>query len=418
MQFKVSADSEIGKLQGVIIHTPGPEVENMTPKNVERALYSDILNLSVAREEYSQLNGVLKKVATTFEVKDLLRETMLIEQARKQLIKSVCSDNPRMSERLEEMNNEDLARTLIEGLENERNNLTRYLSKEKFDLPPLHNFFFTRDSAMVVNSYTLIARMANKVRQRETEIMKSIFTSHPGFSTRLVDPLDFTDDPDKCTIEGGDMLQPGKNVIIIGNGCRTSTEGIDSVIEIVKKHSKGKFHIIVQELPYTPESFIHLDMVFTILDRDKYMAFEPLILKLNKYQTVHIVIDNNRVDSISDVKDIPTALSRLGMEMEGVKCGGNNDPWIMEREQWHSGANFFAFAPGKLIGYSRNNHTIEELSAHGFEIIQARDVISGKCHPDDYKRCVIGIDGSELPRGGGGARCMTMPVSRLPLEES
>ena len=163
--------------------------------------------------------------------------------------------------------------------------------------------------------------------------------------------------------------------MIIGNGCRTTTEGIDSLIEIAKNHANGKFHIIVQEFPYTPESFIHLDMVFTILDRDKYMAFEPLILKLNKFQTVHIEIENNRVESINDVKDIPTALSRLGMEMDAVKCGGDNDPWIMEREQWHSGANFFAIAPGKLIGYSRNINTLEELSNHGFEIIKAIDVI-------------------------------------------
>ena len=100
--------------------------------------------------------------------------------------------------------------------------------------------------------------------------------------------------------------------------------------------------------------------------------------------------------------------------MDAVKCGGDNDDWVMEREQWHSGANFFALAPGKLLSYSRNSHTLEEMSKHGFEILKAGEVISGKQNPDNYQRCVIGIDGSELSRGGGGARCMTMPISRLP----
>lgn len=418
MQIKIGADSEIGKLQGVIIHSPGPEVENMTPKNAERALYSDILNLSVASEEYSQLSGVLKKVSQTFEVKDLLKETLKSEEAKSNLITSVCHGDKKLEDRLLSMSNHNLALGLIEGIEIIRDNLTSYLSKEKYDLRPLHNFFFTRDSAMVINNFAFIARMASKVRQRETEIIKSIFSYNPLFDTKIIDPLDFANNGLNFSIEGGDILMAREDVLIIGNGCRTSTEGIDILLEIVKKYSRGKFHIIVQELPYSPESFIHLDMVFTLLDHDKYMAFEPLILKLNKYQTVHIEIENNKVSRIRDMRDIPTALKSLGMDMDGVKCGGRKDPWVMEREQWHSGGNFFAIEPGKLLGYSRNIHTLEEMSDHGFAVIKARDVIDGKCHPDDYNRCVIGIDGSELSRGGGGARCMTMPISRLPLSKS
>lgn len=414
MQINIGLDSELGKLEGVIIHTPGPEVENMNPKNAERALYSDILNLSVARQEYAQLSGVLKKVCNTFEVVDLLKETLEVQSARDIIIKGACENCTGLIERLSLMDSSLLARKLVEGVEIDRKNLTSYLSKEKYDLRPLHNFFFTRDSAVVINNHVLISRMASKVRQREAMIMKNIFKYHPLFSANIIDPMDFADNPSKISIEGGDILMARKDIIIIGNGSRTSTEGIDSIIEIAKKYSENKFHIIVQELPYTPESFIHLDMVFTLLDHDKYMAFEPLILKMNKFQTVHIEIDRHNVSSIKDVKDIPTVLSSLGMDMEGVKCGGDNDDWVMEREQWHSGANFFAIAPGKLLGYSRNIHTLEEMSKHGFAILKANEVISGKCNPDDYQKCVIGIDGSELSRGGGGARCMTMPISRLP----
>lgn len=415
MSIRVGANSEVGQLEGVIVHTPGPEVENMTPGNAERALYSDILNLSVARKEYNQFIGVLDKMTKTYQVKDLLSETLRHEQARNSIIVSICEGDSSLEARLREIPDDTLAGSLIEGVELERTNLTRYLSKEKYELRPLHNFFFTRDSAIVINNNILIARMASRVRQRETIIMKAIFSHHPSFNTNIIDPSDYAPDCNKCSIEGGDVLMAREDILIIGNGSRTSTEGIDTIIEIAKKYSEGKFNIIVQELPYTPESFIHLDMVFTLLDHDKYMAFEPLIMKMNKYQTVHIEIDNHRVSSIRDVRDIPTALRELGMEMDGVSCGGSSDPWVMEREQWHSGANFFALSPGKLLGYSRNIHTLDEMAKHGFEILKASDVISGKFNPEEYQRCVIGIEGSELSRGGGGARCMTMPISRRPV---
>ncbi|NOR73795.1 MAG: arginine deiminase [Draconibacterium sp.] len=419
--MKTSINSEIGKLDGVIIHTPGSEVENMTPENAERALYSDILNLSVASEEYAQLAGVLKSVTKVFDVKELLSELLENENVKNKLIRKICTseDLECNTESLLQNSATQLTNLLIEGVVLEKNNLTNYLNKERFSVRPLHNMFFTRDSAMGMNEKMLIGKMANRVRERESIIMEAIFNNHPNFETTTINP----GAPQsgiaknlKSTIEGGDFQVARDDIFVIGTGVRTSTQGIDFIIENIKLTKSEPHHIIVQELPSTPESFIHLDMVFTFLNTDSCMIYEPVIYKTKQLRTIHIQIENRKVTKIEEVANIPTALKNLGMDLQPINCGGNNDSWIQEREQWHSGANFFAFAPGKIIGYERNVNTVEALNNSGFEVLKATDVINRKVLPGDYEKCVVTIAGSELARGGGGARCMTMPVRRAKVE--
>ncbi len=410
-KIKLDVNSEIGELEAVLIHPPGPEVENMTPGNAERALYSDILNLSVAQKEYSRLEEVLNKFSKVYKVKDLLIETLNNSRVKENLVKRICTNEniPGTIDYLLEKPRKELARLLIEGVVMQKNNLTRFLSQDRYSLPPLHNFFFTRDSAIPMLDSVLISKMANKIRERESIIMETIFDFSGLFNTRTNSAMN--PDP-SITIEGGDVLMLRKDILLIGNGARTSSQGIDLILEILQNQNNGKRHVIVQELPRSPESFIHLDMVFTILDNDSCMVYEPVILKENKYQTVHITIDNGRVKSIKEEKNILEALKTLGMDLRPVYCGGNSDLWTQEREQWHSAGNFFAVAPGKVIGYERNTYTLDEMNNNGFEIISASDIISGSIAPGQYKKMLITLEGSELPRGGGGARCMTMPLKR------
>ena len=418
--MKTSVHSEFGQLEGVIVHQPGSEVENMTPENAERALYSDILNLSIATKEFAQLEGVLNSVTKVFRVKDLLTDILQSDEVKFNLLEKICSyenEACRVNDLIQN-SPQELSRLLIEGVVLEKNNLTDYLSGERFLLRPLHNLFFTRDSAMGMNDHMVIGKMANPVRERESMIMDAIFSHHPEIKTKTLNPskpnhgIIFNA---KSKIEGGDFEVVREDVFVIGTGVRTSTQGIDFIIENIKQLKREPHHIIVQELPSTPESFIHLDMVFTLLNYDSCMIYEQVITKMNRLRTIHIKIDNSKVTSIKEVPNILVALENLGIDLKPILCGGKNDTWIQEREQWHSGANFLAVAPGKVIGYERNSHTIEALNDVGFEVLKANDVIEKKVSINDYEKCVVLIAGSELARGGGGARCMTMPICRSEL---
>ena len=359
---EVNVQSEIGKLNGVILHTPGEEVENMTPENAERALYSDILNLSIARKEYKQLSEVLGKITKTYQVKDLLTNILKDDAIKLEVLNRIEKIEPFIDE-------------------------------------------------------VLIGRMANAVRDREAIIMQSIFDFTPEFNTKTLSLNTDSDPLRKLTIEGGDVQIARDDILVIGNGMRTSTRAIDALMyNFINRNEDKVQHILVQELPHSPESFIHLDMVFTFLDKDKCMVYEPLIMSPGNYQTVHIKIQHGKLISIRREKTLLHALKKLGMDLEPVYCGGEDETWNMEREQWHSGANFFCVAPGKVLGYARNNYTVEAMNNAGFEIIRANDVISNKVDLSKYEKYMITIEGSELPRGGGGARCMTMPINRDAVE--
>ncbi len=416
-KLNINVRSEIGELEGVILHTPGKEVQNMNPRNASKALYSDILNLPIVNQEYAQLSGVLNKVTRTFQIKDLLADVLHNDKVRNDLIHNVVR-NENLQDimgDLEAFNPYELSTALLEGLLMKKNNLTRFLDKRRYSLVPLHNFFFTRDASVSIQDKVLISKMASPVRDRESLIMETIFDFHPDLITQTFNPVCERCGKDEITIEGGDVLIARDDILLIGTGTRTTSKGIDFLIEKYKKEG-GIKHIIVQELPHEPESFIHLDMVFTLLDKDKCMVFEPLIMRSSRYMTIHVEILNEEEVKIHQEKNILEALKKLGMDLKPVYCGGTEDMYNQEREQWHSGANFFALGEGKVIGYGRNVHTIEEMNRNGFEVIKALDVINDKIDLKDYDQYVVTIEGSELSRGGGGCRCMTMPVSRKAVE--
>lgn len=407
-RIKPCVESEIGKLNYVLLHAPGPEIEHMIPENAHKFLFSDMLNQREAYNDYRDFQGTLKKVANVLTIRELLEDILKKEDLKLELIDKICKRENLtfLKNELESLSSSDLAKAFIEGLENDN-------IKERYIMPPAPNFFFMRDASFTMYDNIMISKMATTVRDRESILLQAIYNNSPIFDVKTVNPVEQYAPNGIGRVEGGDVLMARHDIILSGCGARTSVEGIKAMVEHLKTKGDHR-HLISQELPLEPESFIHLDMVFTLLDVNKCMVFKPVILN-PEYKTVHYEIFENGEVKVYEEENLIEALRKLGMDLEPIFCGGD-DEYNMLREQWHSGSNFFTFAPGKILGYERNYNTIENLNKHGFEVLTAADVASGKVSVDDYEKCVVAFKGNELSRGGGGARCMTMPLHREAVE--
>ena len=420
--FNIGVESEIGNLQKVIIHSPGREIQDMTPKMAEELLYNDIIPLSVVSGEHGNFKKILQRVSQVYEYSDLLKDVLADEQLKSSFVDRIVGANA-VEDRRDEllaMTPARLADSIITGLPQKKNSLEKYLSKKVYDINPLPNLYFTRDAGMVFGTEVISGCMANAVRQTEAEIAAAVFRSHPDLrgSGFLLEGQNNTGIPG-FSIEGGDFLVLSKNCLLIGCSERTSAAAIDAVSrKIASEQASGdrreqKVTVFAVILPHE-RATIHLDMILTQLSRNEMMVYEPYICGSRRLNFVRIEISAGREPEPTQVKDLLQALKLEGFDMKPVFCG-NADPVQQQREQWLSGNNFFAIAPGKVIGYSCNNYTMEALHKAGYEIKTDTDFLSGGESIDRYQKLVIGISGVELARGGGGARCMTLPVKRMGL---
>ncbi len=410
--IELNVYSETSFLENVLIHSPGFEVENMSPSTAKRALYSDILNLSVASREYLQFKKVLEKVCQVLELKQVLCEVMDKKEARHFLLEQLFRKHQAqyVMESLLTVPSEDLAQQLIEGIPHPRLSLTHFLHSDSYLASPLHNALFTRDPAFIIGNNAIISTMANPIRQPESILMHTLFRFHPEISCGVIELEDTPYPSHPFTIEGGDIHLLNPNCLLVGISQRTTPRAIDSLIRYLASSTCIQ-HILLQELPGNPESFIHLDMVFTLLSDTECLIYKPLLLDDTRYHSLHLEIRDKEIYKIRYLDNLLHGFKKLGYSLDAIPCGGKNSNH-QEREQWHSGANLFAFAPGKVIGFERNTHTLDALQKTGYRIVPAQQFINQPYQADSPEKLLVSVEGSELARGGGGPRCMTLPLRR------
>lgn len=408
----VRITSEIGRLRRVLCHTPGSELTVVTPANRADFLFDDLLDLEHSAREHGRFQAVVERFAEVCDVSDLLTEVLAQAPARQYALGHVEAG---FREWAEDADPVELSKLFVEG-RSERNAcdgancLAGLLNEAGWVLPPLPNLFFTRDSAAVVGDRVMIAAMKHEVRWTEQVIMRALFSFHPllGNGGLLYDGTGQR--RMNTSIEGGDVHVLRRDLLLLGLSERTSAAGIDAMTHRLFQSTEVT-DVVVVILPAHRAS-IHLDMIFTMIDRELCCVFPPYFLGIRRLPVLHISSGKREVGETSDLF---TTLAKLGLPLVPIPCGGARRT-VQEREQWGSGCNMFAVAPGQLIAYDRNDHTLRALEEEGgFRIVEAVDFLTGDVVPVNKERFVITIAGSELVRGGGGPRCMTLPVLREDL---
>lgn len=419
--MRLNVTSEIGRLRRVLVHRPGREIDEMTPSMMERLLFEDILFGDDARAEHHTFRRVLERAgAEVLDAEDLLAEALATAGGRRYLLAQLAGEYgvPRpVVERLEGLAAGELATALLAGL--------RAPGGRTFDLDPVPNYFFQRDPQTVLGDRVVVAAMATDAREREALLARTLFDHAPtlaGAAAELFEidaPPQAAADPGRAypypTLEGGDVLVASPEVILIGISERTNRGGVEQLAEYLRREETRFRHLILVELPHR-RSFMHLDTVFTLIDRGTCLAYAPVIEPDSTGQSPassyvhHVDLEAKRV-SFEVRPSLRRALDQVGLDLDLVPCGGA-DLLDQDREQWTDGANAFALAPGVIFLYARNHRTLDELASRGWRVLDEEAAAAGPEPLLGAGPTVIALTGNELSRARGGPRCMTMPLVR------
>ena len=406
--------SETGRLRRVLLHAPGLEIDRMVPAMMEELLFDDILFGQEARSEHGRMRRVLQLLGIeTLEIQDLLAEVLENESDRHSAFEVLLGEmSPEAWERLSGLPPETLAERLIAGVQEP--DKAGIDPERLYELAPIPNYCFQRDPMIVLGDGLVYCSMATRARRREALLSRFIASRHADFSeaATLWDP--HRDNlPETAFLEGGDLLVLSPDIIAVGASERTNREGIDSLAVSLRGRNSGPRWLFVVEIPRR-RAYMHLDTLITPVDRNACLHFAPVIAANGRERLPVYEIDLHAdAGDYREVSDLLTGLRARGVDFEPIRCGGS-DPIQQRREQWTDGANAMALAPGVILTYDRNVATLEELSKHGFSIMQTEDMLLGSEELDlnvAGRTCLV-MQSNELSRARGGPHCLLHPLLR------
>ena len=405
----IHVKSEIGKLKKVMLHRPGQELEHLVPEDLERFLFDDIPYLKTAKIEHDMFAEIMRgQGVEVVYLEDLTADVLKNPEKKEQFVREFIAEGGASAAKVRDQlydylmkisDEKELVLKTMSGIRASELNvkmscpLVSLVKKEsQFLLDPIPNLYFTRDPFACIGNGVSLNRMYSRTRRRETLYGKYILKYNPDFAGKV--PFYYDRDMD-FSIEGGDILNLSNKVIAIGISQRTTPEAIELLAQNIFVDKASEIEtIIALDIPAV-RAFMHLDTVCTQVDYDKFTIHPGIMQTLRIFE----IKPGDRkgqlkvTESDAMLSDILAKYLELD-KVTLIKCGGK-DRIASEREQWNDGSNTLCIEPGKVVVYDRNYVTNEILRQHGIEVLE--------------------MASSELSRGRGGPRCMSMPLEREDL---